>query len=228
MAGINIQELVKDFSHKDGNLRVIDHLNYIFDEQKITVILGRSGCGKTTLLRIIQELEEPSAGFVDTHGLKIGIVFQEPRLMPWLDVYKNVALGSEHEDMVDELIRFVGLEKFTHSFPHQLSGGMQSRVSLIRAFAYNADYILMDEPFAALDYFTRSSLQQELLKLFKRKRFGVIFVTHSIDEALLLGNDILIMDKGKIKSSYKIQKDERNLLDDEFIEMKRSIIKDLK
>lgn len=122
------------------------------------------------------------------------------------------------------MISLVGLDDFKTYFPHQLSGGMQSRVSLIRALAVNSNYILMDEPFAALDYFTRETLQNELLKIYEKSKVGIMFVTHNIDEALKLGHKIIVMSDGVIKETFDIRDLNRDLLSDKFIQLKRKII----
>ena len=123
----------------------------------------------------------------------------------------------------------VGLEKFYNAYPKQLSGGMKQRVSIARAFAYDPDFIMMDEPFSALDYFTREQMQKELLKIHERLKCSILFVTHSIDEALILGDKIVILEKGIIKSQYEIDEksDSRDLLDDKFVNLKKQIIDDL-
>lgn len=201
-------------------------------EEGITVVVGRSGCGKTTLLRTLGGLEHIDKGEIrfPAYG-KIGMVFQEPRLMPWLTVWKNITFGQfyPNQEHIHSLISTVGLTGFESAYPDQLSGGMQQRVSLARVLAYNSDFILMDEPFAALDYFTRGTMQQELIRINAMEKKGIVFVTHSIDEALLLGSQIVVLDKGLIKNTYDLKEFtyERDILTPAFISLKRRILEDL-
>ena len=164
---------------------------------------------------------------------KMAYVFQEPRLMPWLNVFDNVKFGLENKKneytKIQSIIDTVSLSGFEKAYPNQLSGGMKQRVAIARALAYEPLFIMMDEPFAALDYFTRKQMQKELIYLKNKRKMSILFVTHSIDEALLLGHKIIIIDDGKVKSEYVIDKDNyrRNLLDMEFIELKKNIIEQL-
>ena len=150
--------------------------------------------------------------------------------MPWLTVRQNILFGvpkkSQREEELLSLLSLTGLEKFSGAYPGQLSGGMQQRVALARALAYHASYLLMDEPFAALDYFTRQAMQQELLRIHKETAMGVLFVTHSIDEALVLGDRIIILEGGKMAASYDIDNHSypRDLLAPDMIEIKRKIM----
>ncbi|MGB4613814.1 MAG: ATP-binding cassette domain-containing protein [Erysipelotrichaceae bacterium] len=228
MDGIKIRDLVVTYENEGNILNAINNINLDINTDEITVILGKSGCGKTTLLRMIKGIEKPTFGSIETNDLNIAYIFQEPRLMPWLNVFDNVTFGLEKKDIkndvIDDLISLVGLDDFKTYFPHQLSGGMQSRVSLIRALAVNSNYILMDEPFAALDYFTRETLQNELLKIYEKSKVGIMFVTHNIDEALKLGHKIIVMSDGVIKETFDIRDLNRDLLSDKFIQLKRKII----
>jgi len=228
MDGIKIRDLIVTYENEGNILNAINNINLDINTDEITVILGKSGCGKTTLLRMIKGIEKPTFGSIEINDLNIAYIFQEPRLMPWLNVFDNVTFGLEKKDIkkdvIDDLISLVGLDDFKTYFPHQLSGGMQSRVSLIRALAVNSNYILMDEPFAALDYFTRETLQNELLKIYEKSKVGIMFVTHNIDEALKLGHKIIVMSDGVIKETFDISDLNRDLLSDKFIQLKRKII----
>lgn len=234
MAGINLNNVQKSYRVDNQNIHVLNGIQLQIPEKCITVVLGRSGCGKTTLLRLVGGLEEPDGGditFEVEH--KTAFVFQEPRLMPWLQVWDNVKFGLKKRKCDDEeiqgIIDTVGLRGFEKAYPSQLSGGMQQRVAIARALAYHPSFIMMDEPFAALDYFTRNQMQKELIRLQRERGMSIFFVTHSIDEALLLGNKIVVIEKGQIKEEFIVQKDneERNLLAPEFIELKKNIIKQL-
>ena len=195
---IEILNLSKHFFINDKRIDVLRELNLSIKKDKITVILGRSGCGKTTLLRLIAGLESVSLGEIKfKEQVKIGFVFQEPRLMPFLNVYENIVFALKKyeidEAKIDRLISMIGLSDFKFAAVSQLSGGMSSRVSLARVLAYEANLILMDEPFAALDTFTRASMQAEILKLQADKT--IIFVTHNVDEALYLADEIILLEK---------------------------------
>lgn len=229
MVGIEISHLKVSFTLEQKKLDVLNDINLFIPQNKITVILGKSGCGKTTFLRVIKGLEKNYQGKINYHHLKMAYVFQEPRLMPWLTVYQNIIFGLSKKDIYDiqPLIKLVGLEGFAKAYPHQLSGGMKSRVAIARALAYKADFILMDEPFSALDYFTRLNMQKELLHIYEHHHLGILFVTHSIDEALMLGHNLLIMGKGKIIAEYKIDDVKRDLLADKYILLKKQIINNL-
>lgn len=230
-AGVKIENLCKTYQVAERRLTVLNGLTAEFPEQSITVILGRSGCGKTTLLRILGGLESYDSGtlHVPDHG-KVGMVFQEPRLMPWLTVWKNVVFGLPKnkisEPDIQALIRTVGLQGFEKARPMQLSGGMQQRAALARALAYDPELILMDEPFAALDYFTRSVMQDELIRIYSLQKKCIVFVTHSIDEALLIGQKILVLNQGTVKQEISLsgRPYPRDLLSDELIEIKKKII----
>lgn len=190
-----------------GRLNVLNGVCLSGDTDEITVILGKSGCGKTTLLRILCGLEEQDAGSFSFPGEALpGMVFQEPRLMPWLSVWDNIEFGVPKEKRdpkeTQELIDVVGLTGFERAKPAQLSGGMQHRAALARTLACRHSMVLMDEPFAALDYFTRAMMQRELLRIHQETGMGIIFVTHNIDEAILLGDRICILSDGRISAGF--------------------------
>ena len=183
------------------------------------VIVGPSGCGKTTLLRILGGLESPTEGEATIRRGSAGhpltsMIFQEASIFPWMTVRDNVAYGlklrgvdeAKTGDAVRHFLDLTGLEPFANAYPHQLSGGMKQRVSVARAFANDPEVLLMDEPFAALDEQNKVVLQEELLRIWSESRKTVIFITHSIDEALVLGDRVLVMSgrPGRLKADLRI------------------------
>ncbi len=229
MKQIKLENIVVEYPLEDHTVRVMDNLNLELDPQRITVILGKSGCGKTTLLRLLKGFVKPTQGHLEVDSTKLSYVFQEPRLLPWLTVWQNITffLKEYDKEQIQKLIDVVHLTGYENAYQSQLSGGMQSRVALARGLVYQAEYILMDEPFAALDDFTRVTMQKELLNALEKRKIGVLFVTHSIDEALTIAQDILVMDQGKVISSYRIEEKERDLLDPKFIDLKRKLREDI-
>ena len=184
----------------------LEGINLEIAPQTIVSIVGASGSGKSTLLRIISGLEAPSAGQLSWRGQtiqrsqrEIGFIFQEPRLMPWLNVSHNVKLGlgpspdREDERLVTEAIAKVGLERFAHALPRELSGGMAQRVAIARALVARPSLILLDEPFSALDAFNRLKLQNHLLKIWKTDRITLLLVTHDVEEALVFGDRVIVL-----------------------------------
>ncbi len=233
---MKIQKIYKSYDVSGRRLEVLNGLTMELDDKGITVVLGRSGCGKTTLLRLIAGLEPADSGSLGG-SWKMGIIFQEPRLMPWLSVADNIVFGlspAERRQKADSekvryLLELTGLKGFERAYPAQLSGGMQQRAALARALAYEPEYLLMDEPFAALDFFTRKQMQEELLKIYQAEKKGVLFVTHSIDEALAIGTKIVILEAGDCKKEYELQgfSYPRDLLSPEMVEIKKDIINQL-
>ena len=229
---IEISNLSKHFFIGEKRIDVLRELNLSVKKDKITVILGRSGCGKTTLLRLVAGLESVSLGEIKfKEQAKIGFVFQEARLMPFLNVYENIVFAIKKQEIepakIEALISMIGLSDFKFAAVSQLSGGMSSRISLARVLAYEANLILMDEPFAALDAFTRASMQAEILKIQADKT--ILFVTHNIDEALFLADEIILLEKGGIKSNYELSNlaRPRDLLSEELIAIKRKILSEI-
>ena len=206
---IETKSLVKDFFLERGNkVRALDNINIKIYDKEFVCILGPSGCGKSTLLRIAAGLEKASEGEILYNGSPMkgpgkerGMVFQEYSLLPWRSVLENVSLGpelngiqeKERHNLAMEYIRRVGLESFAHAKPHELSGGMRQRAAIARALANSPDVLLMDEPFGALDAHTRMLLQKELLKIWEQDKKTIVFVTHSVDEALYLADRIVVM-----------------------------------
>ena len=187
-------------------VRALDGVTEHFAKGTITTIVGRSGCGKTTLLRLLAGLTEPSSGAVRRDpAASIGVVFQEARLMPWLDAAANVAFPlqgrldqAEINAHVDEALALVGLADARRALPAQLSGGMAQRVAIARALAQRPDVLLLDEPFSALDAFTRRTLQRVLVDVWQARRPTVVLVTHDVEEAVLLGESVLELEAGRV------------------------------
>jgi NitT/TauT family transport system ATP-binding protein len=196
------------FESEQGRVNAVDNADLLVRQGEFVSLLGPSGCGKTTLLRMVGDLETPTSGEIQVNGLstvdarkqrQIGAVFQKPSLLEWRSVLDNVRLpgeifGDEQvSSRAEEMIRKVGLSDFEDAFPRQLSGGMQSRVSIARALTHRPSVLLMDEPFGALDEITRERLQIELLVIWRETQAAVVFVTHSIPEALLLSDRVVVM-----------------------------------
>lgn len=222
MTGLRIRGLVKKFSPGGRALRALDGLDLEIPPGSLTAIVGRSGCGKTTLLRTMGGLEIPDEGEVtffdasgprDPRGLRRGMVFQEPRLFPWLSVRENVAFplgpgGLHHPggaERVDRILGKMRLQGFENAFPRELSGGMAQRAALGRTLCFDPDLLLLDEPFGALDYFTRRALQHDLAALFHSEGKTVVLVTHDVEEALALGQRVLLLDRGRVVSSWTLE-----------------------
>ncbi|XOQ53140.1 MAG: hypothetical protein ACFWT7_07180 [Succiniclasticum sp.] len=213
-----------DLSKRYGTKQALAPLSLTLADHSFTCLVGKSGCGKTTLLRLLAGLESKTTGEISGLPRRVAPVFQEPRLMPWLTVAQNIAFAAKGDTTlwdgtppagtsskavarhpkVAKLLDRLGLSGDENLYPAQLSGGMAQRVSLGRTLFYNPDLILMDEPFSALDYFTRQNLQRMLLRLFQTEQKTILFVTHDVEEALLLGDRILVMDNGGLKADRPI------------------------
>jgi NitT/TauT family transport system ATP-binding protein len=201
-----------------GDLQVFEDINLTFQEREIVTVVGPSGCGKTTLLRCIDGLMPASDGTIKIDGdvmteprEGVSMVFQHFGLFPWKTVYQNVAYGlklagvsrADIAEKVPYFTKLVGLEGFEKSFPYQLSGGMQQRCGLARALSMEPSVLLMDEPFAAVDAQTREILQFELLRIWSMRPMTMIFVTHSIEEAVLMGDRVVVL-KGRPSSVFEV------------------------
>jgi NitT/TauT family transport system ATP-binding protein len=200
------------FDTRAGELVALQHVDLSIHEHEFVAVLGPSGCGKSTLLRLVAGLLSPTAGTVDVHGTRvteprdnIGIVFQKPTLLPWATLEDNVVFPMKHKhgrvtaeqrERARELLKLVGLASLEKRRPDRLSGGMQQRVGIARALLHNPDILLMDEPFSALDALTREEMGFELLNIWQTHRKTVMFITHSIIEAVLLADRVLVMSNG--------------------------------
>lgn len=204
---LTITNLSKQFDLDGGAVKALDTVSLSAAPGEFISIVGASGCGKSTLLRIVVGLEQASDGEIrlggeriDSPGVERGMVFQEARLLPWMTVRENIAFGCRSETpeeekrcLVEEHIELVGLGGFEKAYPHQLSGGMQQRVSIARALVNRPKVLLLDEPFGALDAMTRITMQQEVLRIWEAERTTMILVTHDIDEAIYLGDRVVVM-----------------------------------
>jgi len=208
-AAIRFKGMGQVFKTASGPLEALRGVDFSVTRHEFVAVLGPSGCGKSTLLRSIAGLLRPTSGSIEVFGLTvteprddIGIVFQKPTLLPWANVEDNVVFPIKHktgrvgvDDRVKarNLLNMVGLEGFEKRMPAELSGGMQQRVGIARALLLNPDILLMDEPFSALDEQNKVLLQEELLRIWEETRKTVLFITHSVDEAVTLGDRIMVM-----------------------------------
>jgi NitT/TauT family transport system ATP-binding protein len=205
---VRVTDVTKEY---DGGVRALDGVSFDVPKGELTSVIGPSGCGKTTTLKIIAGLVEATSGQVEVNGVPVtapgpdrAFVFQDFALMPWATVLRNAAFGlelrgvarKEREEVARQYVDKVGLGRFADAYPHQLSGGMRQRVGLARALAVDADILLMDEPFASVDEQIRRKFQADLLDLLADESKTVIFVTHSIEEAVYVSDQIVIMSQG--------------------------------
>lgn len=215
------------------DIKVLHNIHLEVKDKEITCILGPSGCGKTTLLHIMAGILKPDGGTVKTNKKKIGYVFQEDRLLPWKTVYENIRLVNKKapDIKIKHLIEMVGLKNFEDKYPSQLSGGMRQRCSIARAFHFESEMLLMDEPFKSLDYDLRLHMVRSLIDIWHQWNNAVVFVTHEIDEGILLGDKIVVLSKNPctIEAVLRIDIPQklRNLEDKELISTRTKLIKSL-
>lgn len=230
------------YEKDDESLLAVDDVTLSIQEGEFVVIVGPSGCGKTTFMNTLAGLVKPISGKVFMDGKKItgpsaerGVVFQQFALFPWKTVFENVEFGlkyrgipkDERREIVRKYIRMVKLEGFENSFPHELSGGMKQRVAIARVYANMPQILLMDEPFGALDAQTRTIMQEDLSEMFMMEKRTVVFITHSVEEAIYLGDRVIIMTArpGKFKKIINVTADclipnRRNLGYDDVVNLK--------
>lgn len=241
---LQINKLRKVFNTRNGEMIALNGVDLDIRENEFICVVGPSGCGKSTLLNIIAGLSEPTSGevycdgkLVKGTGTERGVVFQQYALFPWLTVKKNVMFGlelegikgKEAEDRAMKYIKMVQLEEFADHYPKELSGGMKQRVAIARAYAVNPSILLMDEPFGALDAQTRTQLQQELLETWEKERKTCFFITHDVDEAIILAQRVIIMSArpGRIKEIVEIDipypRDQETKMSPRFLELKNHI-----
>lgn len=242
MSKVIISNVSKIFESKGTLFKSLENINLKVNDGEFLCILGPSGCGKSTILRLIAGLDNPSIGEVimDNEVItgpdhKRGMVFQEYSLFPWRTVIENVAFPlemkgvpeEERNKIAEDYLKIVGLSNFKDSKPHELSGGMKQRVAIVRSLAGDPEVLLMDEPFGALDIQTRNQLQRDLLKIWEDKGKTIIFVTHDIDEAIFLGDRVVLMSKslGKIAKIFEVDIERiRDRLDPRFLQIRQEIM----
>ena len=222
MSILQISQVSKTFSTQGAVTQALTATDLTVNENDFITILGPSGCGKSTLLRMVAGLDTPSSGEIKLEGIRVtgpgadrGMVFQSYTLFPWLNVLENVCFGlrekglplTEQHEIAHKFLKQVGLQDFAKHFPKQLSGGMQQRTALARALANDPRILLMDEPFGALDHQTRELMQELLQDIWQSERKTVLFVTHDIDEAIFMGNRVMVMSArpGRIKCDLPIE-----------------------
>jgi len=238
---LKIDNVKKIYQTRKGEMTALNGVNLDIKENEFICVVGPSGCGKSTLLNIIAGLDTPTSGAVYIDGKKIegtgterGVVFQQYALFPWLTVLKNVMFGlklqgksdAEAKEIAMKYIKMVQLEDFVNHYPKELSGGMKQRVAIARAYA---EVLLMDEPFGALDAQTRTQLQTELLKTWESERKTCFFITHDVDEAIILAQRVIVMSArpGRIKDIVDIDipypRDQETKMSPRFMELKNHI-----
>jgi NitT/TauT family transport system ATP-binding protein len=210
---IVLDDITKFYGHTGNAVQALDHMSLTVGRGEFVCLLGASGCGKSTLLNIVAGLDRPSSGSVAVDG-RPALMFQESALFPWLTVAANVELPlrlakrpkAERGHRVDELLELVNLQSFATKRPHELSGGMRQRVALARALAQDADIVLMDEPFGALDAMTRDVLHDELERLWREANLTVLFVTHNVREAVRLGDRVVLLSSrpGRVVTEFPV------------------------
>lgn len=241
---VKIDNVVKEFETRNGKVVALNGVNLDIHENEFITVVGPSGCGKSTLLNIIAGLSKATSGKVYCDekevtgtGTDRGVVFQQYALFPWLTVKQNVLFGlelqgkskTEAEAIANKYIKMVDLQDFVNHYPKELSGGMKQRVAIARAYAVSPSILLMDEPFGALDAQTRTQLQEELIHTWESERKTCFFITHDVDEAIILGTRVVIMSArpGRIKEIVNIDlphpRNQATKMSKEFLDIKNYI-----
>ena len=241
---VHIENVVKKFNGRNGEMVALNGVTLDIHDNEFICVVGPSGCGKSTLLNIIAGLLEPTSGevycdgkLVEGTGTDRGVVFQQYALFPWLTVKKNVRFalemrgikGKEADDLAMKYLEKVDLTKFADHYPKELSGGMKQRVAIARAYAADPQVLLMDEPFGALDAQTRTQLQTELLQTWERDQKTCFFITHDVDEAIILAQKVIVMSArpGRVKAIIDIDipypRDQETKMSPRFLELKNEI-----
>lgn len=218
MISVRCRQLTKTFSRNGIEITPIRHFDFDMPGGEICALIGRSGCGKTTLLRMLAGLETATAGsidFVNEEGVsaspRLSVVFQEHRLFPWMSVTDNIRVAirdlpaAEQDRRIADVLKLIGLETFATAYPDELSGGMSQRVGFARAMVSEPDVLLLDEPFSALDALTRHQLYREFIDIYLRKPMTVLLITHDVAEAVLLSRHILKLNSGEEPTRYEVE-----------------------
>lgn len=222
MGSIRFDRVNKIFGSKNAGLKALDDINLEIAEKEFVAVVGPSGCGKTTCLRIVAGFERPTSGIVSVNARPVSgpgpdraVVFQHFALFPWKTVHQNIDLGlrnkdlpkEKRDDLVAGALNLMNLESHADAYPHQLSGGMQQRVAIARAYVLDPEVLLMDEPFGALDAQTRVVMQEELVRLARVNPRTVLFITHSVEEAVYLADRVAVMTRrpGRIKEMIDVR-----------------------
>ncbi|MEI7855875.1 MAG: ABC transporter ATP-binding protein [Methanomicrobiales archaeon] len=243
MGNLEVRDLSQSFPRDDGStLTVLENVSFDVKDKEFVCILGSSGCGKTTLLRLIAGLDTARSGSIVLEGEeiagtspKVGFVFQEYSLFPWLTVIDNIAFGPEmkgvsKEDrykVAERYLELINLTQFRDSYPSELSGGMRQRVAVARALTLDPVLLLMDEPFGALDAQTRNMLQKELLRIWEKTQKMIVFITHSVDEAVYMADRIIVMTPrpGRICRNFEVPLPRpRDRTSVEFAQVRREVL----
>lgn len=225
---ISIKNVNKTFNAKRHQIQALQNINMEFGKGELVSIVGPSGCGKSTIIRLIDDIIKPTDGVICVDGTfydnskpitkdmirKLGFIFQVPNLYPWLTVYENVMLpvrihglpAAKYEENARRLLKYVGMEQYRDSYPSELSGGMNQRIGVIRGMIHKPQMLMMDEPFGALDENTREILNIELLKIWEETGMTIIFITHNVEEAVLLSQRVYVMAShpGRVIADVKI------------------------
>jgi nitrate ABC transporter ATP-binding subunit len=242
---LTVDGVQKTFDASNGRVEALRDISLTIEKGEFVCLLGASGCGKSTLLRIIAGFEKATSGSVSVYGVEVdrpgpdrGMVFQDYALFPWLTVKENISFGPRHRGVpvpditrsTERFLAMVGLAAFADRYPHQLSGGMKQRVAIARVLANDTDILLMDEPFGALDALTRSKLQEELIDIWQSTKLTVIFVTHSVEEAVLLADRVVVITAGPGRIDCDIRVDlprPRDVSSPEFNTLRRDVTRRL-
>ena len=237
---LEFDKVTKSFAKTDSNeiTNALAEVNLTIQPGEFVSIVGTSGCGKSTILRLIAGLIRPTTGEIRLGGKPIvgagpdrGMVFQKATLFPWLTVEKNVSFSlrmqkKQDKELVEHMLKMVGLEDFRKDYPHQLSGGMAQRVALVRSLINHPDILLLDEPLGALDAFTRMNMQDEILNIWREQKQTVVMVTHDVEEAIYMGTRVLVMEPrpGRVKADIPIELAEPKQRDSEEFQAYRNRI----
>jgi NitT/TauT family transport system ATP-binding protein len=212
---VTLTEVSKVFGRQPDAVLALDRVSLTVRTGEFVCLVGASGCGKSTLLSLVADLDKPASGEVSTEGRRVALMFQESALFPWLSAARNIEMPmraagvprAERQERVAELLELVHLSAFGDKQPHQLSGGMRQRVALARALAQDAEILLMDEPFGALDAMTRDVLHEVLEGIWRRRKLSILFVTHEVREAVRLGDRVVLLSSrpGRVIGEFPVE-----------------------